>query len=108
MRASEETTAYWKQQVEAFQKSGMSRAAYCEQNQLKIYQFDYWRKRLLKPKLKCTDSRPGWIPLQVNESAGQDMAGGIRLKVGQLEIEIRRGFDRELLAEVLRVVGQAC
>jgi len=36
MKASEETTAYWKQQVRTFQGSGLSRIARCEQNQIKI------------------------------------------------------------------------
>ena len=32
MKTSEETTAYWKQRVQTFQKSGLSRIAHCEQN----------------------------------------------------------------------------
>ena len=103
MKASEETTAYWKQQVEAFEKSGMSRAAFCEQNQLKIYGLDYWRRRSRK---RAAES--GWIPLQVKENAGQEKVESICLRIGKLEIEIRPGFDRELLAEVIRVVSPAC
>jgi len=41
MKTSEETTAYWKQRVQTFQKSGLSRIAHCEQNQIKIFQLDY-------------------------------------------------------------------
>jgi hypothetical protein len=106
MKASEETTAYWKQQVQAFQKSGLNRTAYCEQNQIKIFQLDYWRHKFSKPKE--THSRSGWIPLRIKENGGTGERCGICLKVGKVEIEIRRGFDRELLAEVLRVVGPAC
>jgi hypothetical protein len=106
MKASEETTAYWKQQVQAFQKSGLTRTAYCEQNQIKIFQLDYWRHKCSKPKE--THSKPGWIPLRINENAGQEKPCGICLKVGKVEIEIRRSFDRELLAEVLRVIGPEC
>ncbi len=104
MKASEETTAYWKEQVQAFQKSGMTRTTYCEQNQIKIFQLDYWRHKFAKPK--TASSKSGWIPLRVKENAeGSD---GIRLRIGKLEIEVRHGFDGELLAEVLRIVGQAC
>jgi hypothetical protein len=45
MKASEETTAYWRQQVQAFQNSGMTRTAYCERNQIKLLQLDYWRHK---------------------------------------------------------------
>jgi hypothetical protein len=105
MKASAETTAYWKQQVQAFQKSGLTRTAYCEQNQIKIFQLDYWRHKFTKPK--DVSSRPGWIPLRIKENA-VDRSAAIRLRIGKLEIEVKRGFDRELLAEVLRVAGPAC
>jgi hypothetical protein len=105
MKASEETTAYWKQQLDEFQKSGLSRTAYCEQNQIKVFQLDYWRHKFTKRKNES--SKPGWIPLRIKESSAEK-SGGIRLRIGKLEIEVRRGFDRELLAEVLRVVGPAC
>jgi hypothetical protein len=105
MKTSEETIAYWKQQIEAFEKSGLSRRAYCEQDQIKLFRLDYWRHKFAKPK--TTSSRPGWIPLRIKES-GVDGSGGIRLRIGKLEIEVRRGFDSALLAEVLRVVSPAC
>ena len=106
MKASEETTAYWKQQVQEFGKSGLTRTAYCEQNQIKLFQFDYWRHKLSKPK--GANSRPGWIPLRINDNGSREKSGGICLRIGKLEIEVRRGFDLELLAEVIRVVGPAC
>jgi len=106
MKASEEMTAYWKQQVQTFQESGLSRIAYCEQNQIKTLQFDYWRHKFSEPKE--TRSRSGWIPVRIREDAGQERSWGICLKVGRVAIEITRGFDRELLAEVLSVIAPAC
>jgi hypothetical protein len=105
MKATEETTAYWKQQIQAFEKSGLSRTAYCEQNQIKIFQLDYWRHKYSKPK--NMPAKSGWIPLRIKEGDAQG-SSGITLRIGKLEIQIRRGFDRELLGEVLRVVGRAC
>jgi len=105
MRAGEETTAYWKQQVEEFQKSGLRRSAYCEKNQIKVFQLDYWRHKLAKPT--NVSSKPGWIPLRIKERAAEK-SGGIHLRIGKLEIEVRSGFDRKLLAEVLRAVGLEC
>ena len=108
MKASEGTTVYWKRHVEAFQKSGMSRVAYCEQNELKVYRLDYWRHRFPDLTRKGADRGPTWIPVEVKEDAGRETGESINLKIGRVEIEIRRGFDRELLAEILGVVGPAC
>jgi hypothetical protein len=67
MKANEETTASWKQQVQAFEKGGLSRVAYCEQNQIKIFQLDHWRHKFAEPNQKL--SKPGWIPLRIKENA---------------------------------------
>jgi hypothetical protein len=88
MKASDETISYWKQQVQAFEKSGLNRTTYCEQNQIKVFQLDYWRHKFAKPK--NLSSKPGWIPLCIKESSAE-RSGGIRLKIGKLEIEVREG-----------------
>jgi len=36
----------WQQHISDWSKSGLSQKRYCEQNDLKIANFSYWRKRL--------------------------------------------------------------
>jgi len=36
MKQNPEKTNYWRQQIEAFKSSGLSRGEYCEKNQIKL------------------------------------------------------------------------
>jgi hypothetical protein len=103
---SKKSTACWKQHVQAFQKSGVTRQAYCEQNDIKVFQLDYWRKKFAA--VDGEQSPPEWIPIRIKETEEHENAGSICMRIARLEIEVKRGFDRELLLEVLRVVGLVC
>jgi transposase len=57
---------YWQAHINAWQRSGLSQAAYCQAKQLSLASFGYWRKR-------CSDSSasaslPAVIPV-LRESA---------------------------------------
>jgi|WetSurMetagenome_2_1015567.scaffolds.fasta_scaffold993958_2 hypothetical protein len=105
MKSNPERTQYWQQQVDVFEKSGLSRKAFCEQQQIKISTLEYWRRRLNK---HCQRSRQEnaaeWIPIKIQDSR----SSGIVLRVGRIAIEINQGFDRALLVEVLQAIGTAC
>ena len=42
----QEKIAYWQQHFTAYQQSGLSQRHYCQQHQLAVSSFGYWRKRL--------------------------------------------------------------
>ena len=109
MKASEELSKYWHHHVEAFAGSGLSRVAYCQKNQINTYQLDYWRRKFkgVEPT-GGSDARNVWVPVEVREEEGAGPGDGIRLRIGRLTIEVKPGFDRELLTAVLRVVGPVC
>jgi hypothetical protein len=108
MRFSQQITEQWLQLAREFQNSGMTRGQYCKQKQIKIFQLDYWRKQLRKPDLPVRSSTKSWIPLQIKNDRAIEEPSGILLRIGRLTIEVRQGFDRDLLAEVIRVVGPVC
>lgn len=108
MKSSQELKEHWQQQVRAFESSGMTRRRYCEQKQIRIYQLDYWRKKLGKSNPTVQGSTKGWIPLRIRDEQVVQKASGICLRIGRLAMEVKPGFDRELLTEVLRVVSPVC
>jgi len=108
MRFNQKLTEQWLQLAREFQSSGMTRGQYCKQKQIRPFQLDYWRKRLRKPGLAVRSSTKSWISLQIKHDQAIDHQSGILLRIGRLTIEVRQGFDRDLLAEVIRVVGPVC
>jgi hypothetical protein len=108
MKSTQELKEHLQQQVRALESSGMTRRHYCEQKQIKIYQLDYWRKKLGKLNPTVQASTKGWISLRISDEQTVQEASGICLRIGRLAIEVKPGFDRELLTEVLRVVSPVC
>jgi len=109
MRFNKERAEYWQHHADVFKESGLTRKEYCQNNQIKLYQLDYWRRKLKESQANGNlDTRKDWVPLQIHEDHGTDKGSGIRLCIGRMSIEVEPGFNAELLSEVLRVVSTAC
>ena len=101
MKSNPEKANYWRQQIESFKSSGLSRGAYCENNQIKLSTLDYWRQKLSNPEGK---NGSNWIPIKIAE----DSSPGIDLYVGRITIAGKAGFDRTLLVELLQTISTLC
>jgi hypothetical protein len=108
MAFSREQCEQWSQLAQAFEGSGMSRQRYCELKQIRIHQLDYWRKKLRSQNRLPQPSPAHWIPLELRDEPASERISGISLRIGRLTIEVKRGFDQQLLAEVIRVVDPSC
>lgn len=110
MKSAKENQEYWWNHGVAFQKSGLTRPIYCQQNNLKISSLDYWRKKYKSSSAAVVrpDGGNRWVTLQVADQPIVGPGVGIRLRIGRLAIEVESGFDPKLLADVLRVAGSAC
>jgi hypothetical protein len=107
-KASTETIGYWQQHVEAFKTSGLTREAYSKKNGFRVYQLDYWRRKLSRnektPESIATNQ---WVAVKISDEPTQKDSH-IDLWIGAVRIEVRKGFDSKLLTEVIRTVGAAC
>ncbi len=108
MGFTREQCEQWNQLAQAFNGSGLSRRRYCELKQIKIHQLDYWRKKLRRQSVLPHPSPKQWIPLELCDERTSERTSGICLRIGRLTIEVKRGFDQELLAEVIRIVDPSC
>jgi hypothetical protein len=105
MKSNPESASYWRQHIDALKDSGLTRKAYCEKNQIKISTLDYWRKKLSASNIQGNRAKEaGWIPLQL----GEDETSGIDLRIGQITVSVKPGFDSSLLTELLRTIGTLC
>ncbi len=108
MKFSQDIASDWQKHVEAFERSGMTRRRYCERHQIRPYQLDYWRKKFRKSHSAAEGPETDWIPLQVEDDRVNARPSGICLRLGRLTIEVKPGFDPELLGDVVRALGPAC
>ncbi|WP_086134638.1 IS66 family insertion sequence element accessory protein TnpA [Methylocaldum sp. SAD2] len=117
MNIDDERLAFWRRHWAAWQSSGLSQRAYCQQPGLSFSAFGYWRSRV---KDSATSPAPAFVPVRV-ETAAREASGvtetpipihadtgssvEIRLAHGRT-IRVQPGFDEALLARVIRVIQQ--
>ena len=59
----------WRRHVEAFQKSGLTRPAYCRKHRIRVSQLDYWRRKLSSAGIG--EEAAQWVPIRAQEAINQ-------------------------------------
>ena len=89
---------YWHNHIKQWLRSGLSQAAYCRKNDLKIKSFTYFKSRLNKKNL----------PVQFVQIPIEQLQAPSFLKLNissSFQIEIPDGFSQSTLTQVLQVLG---
>ena len=94
----------WKERIEGFQASGLSQNAWCREQGLSAPQLRYWLKKLQDAAEEVTAVPRQWIPLETKTTDEPK----ISVCIGDVVINIDKGFDEGLLADVVRVLVSAC
>ena len=96
----EQKRSFWKQHIDSWQQTGLTQTEYCRQHNLKHHQLVYWRKRLPK-----TETDVSFVPLKLEDlldlPAPQQQAALTLVVNNQFKIEIRAGFDAQLLRQLI-------
>ncbi len=98
-----EIRAMWLARVEDFRASGQTVKQWCEHNNFRPGRLHYWlRKFRASGKSELSIS---WLPLEVEETIPDTF---LALKIGRYNIEVKPGFDREHLRELILTLEQLC
>lgn len=105
MNEKEQYRKLWKERLKDFDKSGLTIKAWCKENQLKVHQFYYWRKKFNAEQTPSITLVP--IDLtQMNNQTIQDST--MKIHVGSINLEIHSGFNPSQLKEVMKVLMEIC
>lgn len=92
----------WRHIVDAQPASGLTVAAYCLQRGITEASFYTWKQRLRSPAKPKRLSKPAFVEVT---RPGADTAGVIEICLrGERRLLARRGFDRELLIELIHTL----
>jgi hypothetical protein len=95
----------WRKVIERQQVSGLSVAAFCRNNGVPASSFFAWKRRLVSSSAGALAASPaGTVPdfVEAIISDPRCHAGSIQVRLrGGRRVLLRRGFDRDLLAEVV-------
>jgi hypothetical protein len=93
---------YWRQKISAWQKSGLSQAAFCRMTHLANPQFLYWKSRILRPPAPS-------VMVSVN-NPGPVIPGRAVYELilsGNMRIRLDEYFDPETVKKLIRAVREA-
>ena len=88
----------WSARVKEFKNSGLNQSEYCKVNGYKIKQFNYWFRKFEKITSSALAQNKNWVSISI---APQVVTEPIILKIGAVTIEIKPGFNKDLLADVV-------
>ena len=109
--------AQWAQVMQDRVSSGQSIAAYCAQRGIGRHSYFYWQRKLREAAVRQMAGTEkaqqalvpsGWATVSPAEEAVAEQTGGLTLRVGGAEIEVRQGYDEALLASVCRTLKGIC
>ena len=91
----------WRERIRAWEQSGLTQKAFCEQHHLGLASLQRWR-RLFKTKEAAHNARPvALLPVRVKERNSANLTVVVN---DELRIEIPAGFDPNTLKQVIEVV----
>lgn len=91
----------WFDRIEAWQQSGLSRRAFCEQQHLKLGTFQRWRGVFAKDNTRSSTGAVSFLPVNVTTAPVASLALVVS---DQLRLEIPAGFDPETLQQVVQAL----
>jgi transposase-like protein len=94
----------WAQRLAEYESSGESIKNWCEKQGVRENQFYYWRKKLREEKTE-NDTVVKWLSLGIDNNNRTGLASDfIAVQIGQVKIEIRKGFNQHLFREIIQVL----
>jgi len=102
--ARETKQELWKDRIRAFQSSGLTRRAWCQEHGIPEHQLHYWLNRFKTLDTIAEPTSNRWVGL---DKASLDDTG-VMIQVGELALAVKRGFDHQVLVDVLRALLTVC
>ena len=93
----------WDEYIENYRSSGLTAAQWCEINGFKPNQLRWQITK--RQKLHANSHSTQWIPLHTESSSTSPK---VSVKIGQAEIVVSDGFNKELFTEVVHSLLKLC
>jgi hypothetical protein len=95
----------WIKRASEYNSSNMGAAEWCRINNLKKSQLWYWLKKFKDEDIKI---KTEWIEANVDAIEPSTYENTMVIKIGLASIEIKTGFDKLLLEDVVQMLYKLC
>lgn len=97
----------WIKRASEYNSSNMGASEWCRINNLKKSQLWYWLKKFRDEDIKIK-TKTKWIEANVEAIKPSNYENTMVIKIGLASIEIKTGFDKLLLEDVVQMLYKLC
>ena len=104
----QERRQQWEMRIAEYRSSGLSVREWCASNGVNPERLWYWLRRFKDEKNKSESTT--WLPVDLSgaRAKGQPEGSGLVVMVGKAGIEVKAGFEPDLLCALVRVLLAVC
>jgi len=96
----------WENRINLYRASGRSVKHWCAANNIKPGQLWYWLRKFKSGNDAPLMESNQWLPVEVRDYPPRENA--LLIRVGEVCIELKSGFDPSLLTQVVRTLLTLC
>lgn len=100
---SSELRRIWEVRIDAFKESKESIPKWCATQDIKVHQLRYWLRKLESVEFTPSQSTD-WLSVEVDNDS-DTVNRSMLVRVGNVTIEVKPGFDSALFTEVVRTLS---
>ncbi len=102
--------SFWQHHLQSWQASGLSQAAYCNQHQLKMATFGYWRSKQTRASQSAEVVHPALTLVPVSRSSGCQLSPAVADVLvmhspGGWRLDIPATLPLPVLSQLLRALS---
>lgn len=96
----------WEKRMKEWEASGLGGKSWCKQQGISECQFWYWKKRLGNSGSEKEKEIKKWAPLVIEDAPKNEST--LTVRMGNVEIEVKPGYNAPLLQDVVRTLLSVC
>ncbi|MFD1929225.1 hypothetical protein ACFSFY_14375 [Sporosarcina siberiensis] len=96
----------WTSRLADFNQSEESIPEWCSRNNLKSHQLRYWIRKFETTEIAAPTSTE-WYSVDIDQQPAESNAAVV-VKVGTINVEVKSGFNPQLLIDVIRTLTSIC
>lgn len=105
--ANNDLRSLWEQRLAEYESSEKNIKTWCQEKAIKENQFYYWRGKIQGGQTKKKQPAVKWLSLDLhNDKKVPPTPDSIAVHVGQVTIELRKGFDKHLFCEIIQILQE--
>ena len=98
--------AIWGQRLVELNGSGLSGRAWCARQGISYHKYRYWKDRIESSEREGDIQPVQWLALDsTSYGSGSGMDVGITVRIGAAVVDVRKGFDPELLRGIVQALS---